>query len=188
MSEKKKPDELDQILGSLLSGYSDVEPRPGMQTRVLAHLRDEAMSWQGRPAWPWRWLWATSGVVTLALVMIAIHISEISPGPAPPQIKVAGLPILPPTPSGQEPVRQWRKRLEPQKSVPSVSVADVRQEVFPARSPLSEQERLFFRYLAETPPEEIAAHSHRDEPAQPSVPFGSQSQRLNETEVQGTDN
>lgn len=186
MSEQKKPEPLDQLLDSLLSGYSDVEPRPGMQTRLLAHLRDEATSSHGTLAWPWRQLLATGGVVTLAAVMVAIYISKIPPVAAPPRIEAAGRPMLPPTPSSQEPVRHWRKRLEPQKSVPSVSVANVRQEVFPARSPLSEQERLFFRYLAETPPEEVAAHSHSDEPAQPSVPLGPQSQQLNETEIQGT--
>jgi hypothetical protein len=41
--------------------------------------------------------------------------------------------------------------------------ATPRQEIFPAPSPLSEQEKLLLRYLAGTPHEEVAAQSHGDD-------------------------
>ena len=41
-------------------------------------------------------------------------------------------------------------------------VSAIKQDVFPSPSPLSEQEKLLFRYLAHTPRAEIIAQSHPD--------------------------
>jgi hypothetical protein len=41
-------------------------------------------------------------------------------------------------------------------------VIAIKQDVFPSPSPLSEQEKLLFRYLARTPRAEIIAQSHPD--------------------------
>ncbi len=70
--EKDKRMQIDDMLDSLLANYSSAEPRPGLETRILANLREtERQASQG-----WRnfkWLWA--GVVAAAIVMAAVLIS-----------------------------------------------------------------------------------------------------------------
>ena len=40
--EKDKQMQIDDMLDSLLANYSSAEPRPGLETRILANLRGEA--------------------------------------------------------------------------------------------------------------------------------------------------
>jgi hypothetical protein len=40
--QKDRLDHLDELLDSLLSGYSAAEPRPGLETRILANVRAQA--------------------------------------------------------------------------------------------------------------------------------------------------
>lgn len=184
MAEQDKYGELDDLLDSLLAAYSDAEPRPGMETRLLANLRTDRLP--SRRTSGWKWLVAGAGAVALAVILFAIYLSRIPALPELPRIQVAGPPVLTPTPAASRSGHQSAMRPAARKGDSTmVTVAGVRPEVFPTPSPLSEQERLLFRYLAETPSEEVATHSHSDEPAEPSVPLGPQSQQLNETEVQG---
>ena len=39
MFDEQKDEPLDELLNDLLSEYSVVEPRPGLQTKILAGLR-----------------------------------------------------------------------------------------------------------------------------------------------------
>ena len=39
---QEKDHKLDAMLDNLLSTYSSVEPRPGLETRILANLREES--------------------------------------------------------------------------------------------------------------------------------------------------
>jgi len=45
-------------------------------------------------------------------------------------------------------------------------VAEVKQEVFPSPTPLTEQEKLLLQYLRKTPREEVVAQSHPDKPVE----------------------
>src|SRR5258708_12720478 len=47
---------------------------------------------------------------------------------------------------------------------PTPEVAEVKQEVFPSPTPLTEQEKLLLQYLRATPREEVVAQSHPDNP------------------------
>ncbi len=40
--EKDKQMQIDEMLDSMLANYSSVEPRPGLETRILANLREAA--------------------------------------------------------------------------------------------------------------------------------------------------
>jgi hypothetical protein len=39
--EKDKQMQIDDTLDSLLANYSSAEPRPGLETRILANMREE---------------------------------------------------------------------------------------------------------------------------------------------------
>jgi hypothetical protein len=174
MAEEEKHNRLDELLDSLLTAYSDAEPRPGMKTRLLANLRARSLSRARSQRLSWRWLTAGAAAMALTAVLVAIYASRIPPLADLPRIAAAGVPALASTPAVKKSSAVVKKK-PPQQKTESARVVEVRQEVFPTPAPLSFQERLLFRYLAETPPEEVAAHSHSDEPAEPSVPLGPRS-------------
>src|SRR5262249_46476779 len=160
MAEQEK--QLDQLLDSLLANYANAEPRPGLETRLLATVR-EARTSSTRSWHIWQWLLAGTGVVAMAVAVSAVYYSRLAELPPPPRIQVTGPPTLPPTikVSGQDAkLHQQKLRIE---ILPLVAHVDVRQEVFPTPIPLSEQERLLLRYLAGTPRDEVASHAHEDE-------------------------
>ena len=169
---------LDEMLDSMLSEYSAVEPRPGLETRILANVRDAAAVRRA----PWRFIWIWAGASTVAALVILLFVVYLSPK----KMQPAALPVASRSPDRKAPppltprqtappVIAWKEspqhrtlpRTLPRTTTarpahPSGEVAEVRQEVFPSRSPLSEQEKLLFRYLERTPHEEIVAQSHVD--------------------------
>jgi hypothetical protein len=165
---------LDQMLDSMLSEYSSVEPRPGLETRILANVRDAAAV--RRAPWRFIWIWAgASTVAALVILLFVVYLSQKKMQPA--ALPVASRPLdrkgpPPQTPrqiappvilSNETPLPRTLPRTTTARPAhPSGEVAEVRQEVFPSRSPLSEQEKLLFRYLERTPHEEIVAQSHVD--------------------------
>jgi hypothetical protein len=40
MADQEKDRQVDKMLDSLLANYSSAEPRPGLETRILANLRE----------------------------------------------------------------------------------------------------------------------------------------------------
>jgi hypothetical protein len=178
MSERENQQDINGLIDSLLAEYSNVDARPGMETRILATLRAESSAQPGRLGW-WRWILAGAGALAVTVAVFGIYIS-IPPLPAPPKISAVGPPRLPgpPARSGVIAAATHRTLTRPRGTVQTqrgdervaASVESVRQEVFPTPTPLSDQERLLFRYLASTPQREIIAQSHSDEPAAP-MPF-----------------
>lgn len=168
MADQEKDKRMDEMLDSLLANYSSAQPRQGLETRILANLREPAeKGW-----WNFKWIWA--GVVAVAIVMAAVLINgphRIAPPtnvvvkntqPAPqPQIQPHA-PI-----ARQETARIHRRKPSavpttvPQNAALALSE---RPAVFPTPAPLSEQEKLLLSYLAGTPREEVIAQSHPDEP------------------------
>jgi len=152
---------LEEILDAMLSDYSGEQPRPGLETRVLATLRAEA----GRKkdlVMLWRWLLGFGGIVAAMAVLLAVDFWQAAQAPS--GIAVAKAPvavqkIISPVTGETQPAKKARPRRQ---QVP-VTTADVRLDVFPTPSPLSEQEKLLLRYLAGTPHEEVASQSHGDD-------------------------
>ena len=187
MTEQEKRKELDELLDSLLASYSDVEPRPGIETRLLANLRAHSLSTDRNPRPIWRWFLAAAGAVAIAVSLLVIYISRPADLPQPPKIRAAGPPSLPAVPVLKHAPRHVGKQRVPQRNVPaSIVVADVRRQVFPTPSPMSDQERLLLRYLAKTPGEEVAAQSHGDKPEETLEAPVPQSQQFTGTETQSS--
>lgn len=153
---------LEQMLDHMLQAYSDAKPRPGLETRVLAHLRAQEL----QPARGHRmWLWAALSAATL-LPLLAVVLWQALQLPPPP---VAMLPAAPeikkPAPEFQFNPRDIPVPIQAQRQ-DQPALLEVKQEVFPSPTPLSEQEAAVLRYLARTPKEEVAANSHPDKPVE----------------------
>src|ERR1041385_220905 len=72
MADQEKDKQMDEMLDSLLANYSSAEPRPGLETRILANLR-EAEKKAPQRWWNFKWVWA--GVVAAALVIAMALVS-----------------------------------------------------------------------------------------------------------------
>jgi hypothetical protein len=168
--KKDKQMQIDDMLDSLLANYSSAEPRPGLESRILANLRDaEKKASQGW--WNFKWIWA--GVVAAAIIIAAVLISGRHRVEPPTHVIVKTSPAVPqPEIQPHTPIaRQETARIHRRKpsTVPIVRqnatlALSERPAVFPTPTPLSEQEQLLLRYYAGTPREELIAQSHPDEP------------------------
>jgi hypothetical protein len=155
MFDEQKDDRLDELLNDLLSEYSAVEPRPGLQTKILAGLRAAAAaqtgSWLKSPAW----LWAGAAAVAVALLILFFA----QPGQLPPPRVVRSVEPAPFAGFQQATSRPEAIRSSQVHKVPRRPVVSLRADVFPTPAPLSEQEKLLLRYMAGTPREEKLAQS-----------------------------
>jgi len=179
--EKDKQMQMDQMLDSLLAGYSSAEPRPGLETRIMATLREGESREASRGWWNFKWVWA--GAALAAVIVGGVLIGGKRHVAPPPNTVVHTT-----QPAVQQPVVQEPRLQQPnvQSSVPAAVGAErvihrhktlprgpqqdatlalsQRPAVFPTPAPLSEQERLLLQYYSRTPREEVIAQSHPDEP------------------------
>ena len=161
---RKQDERLEALLDSMLSAYSDVEARPGLETRVLATLSAGNQK-SSRPAI--RWLWSIGGSCAAAGLLFAAWFWQIALLPSPP---ATGFNAPAPRPTLPSPATRGNRHpygIARVNHLRPVVPPDIRQEVFPSRTPLSEQERALLQYLQGTPREEIVAQSHPDPPAPP---------------------
>jgi hypothetical protein len=170
MADQEKDKRMDEMLDSLLANYSSAEPRPGLETRILANLREAARK-EATAGWRnLRWLWV--GAVAAAIIVAAVlmngwrHVApptnvvvETSQPVPQPEIQLR----LPATGGKIANIRR-RKTPAPVLAQDATLALNQRPAIFPTPTPLSEQEQLLLRYLARTPREEVVAQSHPDEP------------------------
>ncbi len=172
--ESTECDQLDQLLDASLAQYSQSEPLTGLEDRILARLEGTAAEptpWWGAFFWQ-RWGWAVTAMVLVAGITAGMFFVtspgddidyvgegtaiEIKAG-APVETLTAALPPrIPP-----EVFRAAMPKVAAQlpniamltegpggagRGVQSEVRSEVRNEVFPAPAPLSEQERLALAY------------------------------------------
>ena len=148
-------DDLDRLLDEVLARYATVEPRVGLEERVLANLRSEHTPVADR-AW-WRW-----GVVAVAaLVVIAAFAAwkttgpsnsvivnhrrvETQPGPA----RTAQIAK---SPKERNPPHLRPSKQQSQKSRATAVGADPKLDVFPSPQPLTEEELALAQYVRNFP-------------------------------------
>jgi hypothetical protein len=168
MTEHETNRHLDELLDSALSAYSAVEPGPGLETRILANLR-EAESRKATRAWSFQWMWTGAAVLAAVLVLVVARISH-KPVASSGNTIAHTQPASAETPARQKlPGSEKGARHRPQRhaagQVENAALPlNQRPSVFPSPSPLSEQEKLLLSYYARTPREELVAQSHPDEP------------------------
>ena len=173
MAEQDNEKQLDQLLDSLLSRHSDAQPRPGLETRILATVRAQAGE-QKRPGWRQIWMWAgaAAAIAIIAVLMMMNHGARRAPGaptiantPHPPIISPKNPPVDHQQVAEEPPERKHSPARQTQPVAVSAVHEAVRQEVFPTATPLSDQERMLLGYLAGTPRQEIIAQSKPDQPS-----------------------
>ncbi len=163
-------DALGRELDEALAKYAAVEPRAGLEDRVLANLRAERAKNPYRAWWPW------SVATALAAVLVVVAALAWRPG-KPPHSVIANHP--PSTvQSTQEPGKQFvsngganrtrpqrpgtaRKRV--QQVSPLVVAALPKLDQFPSPQPLSEQEKILANYVAEYPEHAVLLARARSE-------------------------
>lgn len=141
---------VDRLLNEAL-GPQQVEPRPGLEDRIIAGL-------QAQPAprrW-WRWAWVP--VAAAVIVAIGLYVTRQPQPVAPPVARTAPstVPAVAPTPVPQPVVAQKprpRRLVKP----PVVMAARQlpRQQVFPSPVPLTEEEKLLLALRSRHPAEVI---------------------------------
>jgi hypothetical protein len=165
--------DIDQWLESALSQYGKVEPRTGLESRVLANLQSE----KNRIASQRRWWWVVGTAAALAVVVAAVWIGESGHVRHP--VSTAGTSATTKREDARELIQTWPapQFAVPQIAYPSKVVAKSRpanrpthdlavartpkQDQFPSPQPLSEQEQILVRYVVKYP--EIAALVAQDQ-------------------------
>jgi len=137
---------VDEWLDSALKQRANVEPRPGLENRILASIRAERNR-DPKPNWNWRPVWF---VVAIAIALFTV-LSWRRPAP---RTTVAGNPGIIPS-----------QELSPQTTPVSPAIRRIkhthahqppktpRLEQFPSPQPLTEQEQMLTRYIRQYPRE-----------------------------------
>jgi len=158
MTDKKR-DELDSMLDAALVKYAAVEPRAGLEERVLAHLREEQTRGADRGLWRWGLAAAVVAVFVVAVAVawrsgkpsqpvIANHASVVMPSPKAPAVVVDA--------RNEKGAVRPRNRAAVHRSAHSSASAAVvaavpKLDQFPSPQPLSEQEKILASYVEKYP-------------------------------------
>lgn len=150
---KDANDELDSLLDAALSKYTAVEPRPGLDDRVLANLHAEQGSSASRASWQW-----SLAALALAVVLLAVasawrtrmHTQPVAQHRSTPQVTTQetggdrrGANAVPRNAS-----RSVHKAHRHQSPPDAVAAANPKLDQFPSPQPLTEQERILVSYVA----------------------------------------
>jgi hypothetical protein len=146
-------DELDRLLDAALAKYVDVDPRAGLENRIMANLRSGQSTTR-----PW-WRWGAAAALAAILIVLALSLRSNRSHP-----KTAN--HLQVTPSQRTPSPEVRRAsgfgsgaVRPHKSRPvltahalsrkTVVSEDPKLDQFPSPQPLNDQERMLALYVAQ---------------------------------------
>jgi hypothetical protein len=164
--ESHDRDQFDDLLDGAVRHYGNVEPRAGLEGRVLARLAAEAIRRQNR-AW---WMWAVGGA-SIALLAVGIWIGIGRHKPNTPEVAVR--PNVPEeaaqrTAAVKKPAELQKplgNRVRPRRSEPVITArnAEPRLAQFPSPRSISEQEMMLVEYVDQYPQEAILIAKEQDE-------------------------
>jgi hypothetical protein len=147
--------DLDRLLDAALTKYSSVEPRAGLEDRVLANLHVE----QTRvPARTW-WRWGLAALAAIVVVAIALafrsekhlkpHVVQQAPAPgrAPysPETQIARREAT------ADSIRPVRPRTSGRRVAAVRATPVPKLDQFPSPQPLSEEEKILAGYIEQDP-------------------------------------
>ncbi len=160
MDDRERQNHVDELLNATLARYARAEPRPEAVDRAVAAMRPpRALAWT-------RWMWLPVGAAVTALVVFGVLVRQQQPTRQTESVpRVAA--VRPAEPSGVAPASKEPAPAVPTEPSPAAKPSRAspvahaerppRLDRFPSPAPLSEQERLLFRYVAQAPPEALAA-------------------------------
>ena len=162
-SQKQAGDELDLLVDAALAKYTAVEPRAGLEQRILANLRIKTEKTADRRWWHWS-LWATA-VITAVVILAVAWGPHRQSRPTVVDLPSANHPSAEPSAS----VSNWSKRSSSHEERPVdhvVRLAPPKQSVrrnyeaqvptptpkldqFPSPQPLTEEEKMLAEYVGQ---------------------------------------
>jgi hypothetical protein len=154
MDPIKREHDLEQWLDSALSQYGKAEPRPGLESRVLASLQAE----RNRTTFRRRWWWAMGAVAAAVAIVAVVWVGEIGRKKNAGSVAHTSMPIhleeaqrsIVPGPDQQavHPAKQEAPRGPAnQPSYELAVAARPKLDRFPSRRNISEEELLLVRRL-----------------------------------------
>ena len=144
----EKQEFFNQLLEASIRHHSTLEPRDGLQGRILAGVAARQQSAHKRA---WALGLATAALAAIAIGVTARFVRQASlPAPHPSSVAVS-------RPQAATPPRAIAPERIPVKTVRISRVASQRPQQFPTPAPLSEQEKLLLLYVKETPKSVLAA-------------------------------
>src|SRR5579859_4038923 len=164
---------LERLLDEGLKQYGVAEPRPGLETRILANV-EAAEKHVPRFAW-WRWV-AGAAALAAAVIIFTVMTKREPANPAPhsPLVKNTMPAPAPSTSLIKSSSRPTPRNVNTstQAAVLTMRVRETvmklqdppRMAMLPAQTPLSEQEQLLLLYLRNAGREEIVSHARPDPP------------------------
>jgi hypothetical protein len=167
--ESNNHEDLASILDAALKQYGDVEPRAGLEARVLANIRIEQER-IGERRLNWMPTLAAIAVVgALGAIMFLIRKPDVRPQvvaihAAPGLIAKEGIAGGVKPPFADRPSTSFSRR-KPRPLARTIVLADgsPKLEQFPSPRPLSEQEEILARYVRERPEEaRLVAHAQAE--------------------------
>lgn len=157
--ELRDRDQFDDLLDGALKQYSNVEPRAGLEGRVLANLAAQNRFVSHR-----RWVPVFAITAGICAVSLIVGVVATHHHPGRPIESVSRLAVVA-GPNSTDPTRETsirekpraksvRRRIEVSAETATVK-ASPRLSQFPSQRPLSEQEELLVRYVRESPEEAV---------------------------------
>jgi len=161
--ENKKQDELDSMLDAELAKYAAVEPRAGLEERILANLQTERTPVPTRAWWQWSVAGALAAVVVVGLALawksgkpphpiVASHSStalHLAKQPKPDVATDGANPDRGNQPRPPERVAMRRAAVHRRQS--KIVADNPKLDQFPSPQPLSEQEKALESYVTNYP-------------------------------------
>jgi hypothetical protein len=154
MNAEDRERELDRWLDDALRGYSDVEPRAGLEQRILANL--DARQRDRRPWWQWALVPAAVAVAISAAVLLIERTRPMHPSPPVARVapKAPAKPAVRPVARPANPPAGTRRSAPPPMQM-ALAQRDrpPRLNAFPSPAPLSPQEIAVLRLVRRAPQE-----------------------------------
>lgn len=165
-----RADELDHALDAALAKYAAVEPRSGLEQRILARMQSEQQVIPTHSLWQWS---AVSAVALALVIMTGLTLRSNKPAKSMMQQHPAGT-IETVTPSSMfsasaapntaRRLKALTVRPKPPRSHRSAVVASgPKLEQFPSPKPLTTEELALVRYVKEFPRDAVMVARAQDE-------------------------
>jgi len=155
--EDTKRGPLDDPIDAALAKYAAVEPRPGLEERILANLKAQDRSSSGMAWWHW------AGVVAAAIVLATLLVWRlekpqrriVQQTPNSRQEMQPKVAVNTPQAKSDRPIKRASSRPPRRHAAAALVVAtsEPKLDRFPSPQPLSEEELALARYVSQFPRE-----------------------------------